>query len=137
MILYGLSWANFARLQRVQSCLWQIVCQLKIRTLITPFIEKVQWLPIKQQILSKHDLLVFKCLFRFPVSSVCIYQFGAISSISVKTKCVGWWEKIQRNETYSGVNFKIEKKKDCSQCAIATSTYCRDYNLQQYQATLK
>ena len=61
-LLYGVSKFNIAKLQRVQNALCRVVFRLDRMSHVTPFLEKLHWLPIQYRILFKYNLLVFKAI---------------------------------------------------------------------------
>ena len=61
-LLYGVSKSNIAKLQRVQNALCRVVFRLDRMSHVTPFLEKLHWLPIQYRVLFKYNLLVFKAI---------------------------------------------------------------------------
>ena len=51
-LLYGVSKSNIAKLQRVQYALCHIIFRLDKMSHVTPFLEKLHWLPIQHSYLS-------------------------------------------------------------------------------------
>ena len=61
-LLYGVSKSNIVKLQRVQNALCRIIFRLHKLSNVTPFLKKLDWLPIEHCILFKYNLLVFKAV---------------------------------------------------------------------------
>ena len=61
-LLYGVTRSSIAKLQRVQNALCRIVYRLDRMSHVTPYLEKLHWLPIQYRILFKYNLLVFKAI---------------------------------------------------------------------------
>ena len=60
--LYHTKKAYTVRLQRVQNALCCTVCKLNKFSHVTPFLQKLHWLPIHYHILFKYNLLTYKAL---------------------------------------------------------------------------
>ena len=78
-LLYGISKYNVAKLQKIQNALCRIVFRLDRTSRVTPFLQKLHWLPITCHILFKYNLITFKAI-KF---SQTIY----LSSL-IKTSCL-------------------------------------------------
>ena len=61
-LLYGVSKYNVAKLQKIQNALSRIVFRLDITSHVTPFLQKLHWLPITYRILFKYNLITFKAI---------------------------------------------------------------------------
>ena len=61
-ILYGLPENEIQKLQRIQNSAARLVTCTRLRDHITPILEKLHWLPIRQRIEFKILTLVFLCL---------------------------------------------------------------------------
>ena len=61
-LLDGVSKSNVAKLQRVQNALCRIIFRLDKMSHATPFLKKLDWLPIQYHFLVKYNLLVFKAM---------------------------------------------------------------------------
>ena len=59
-LLYGISKYNVAKLQKIQNALCRIVFRLDRTSHVTPFLQKLHWLPITYRILFKYNLITFK-----------------------------------------------------------------------------
>ena len=80
-LLYGISKYNVAKLQKIQNALCRIVFRLDRTSHVTPFLQKLHWLPITYRILFKYNLITFKAInFSQPIY---------LSSL-IKTSCLTW-----------------------------------------------
>ena len=61
-LLYGISKYNVAKLQKIQNALCRIVFRLDRTSHVTPFLQKLHWLPITYHILFKYNLITFKAI---------------------------------------------------------------------------
>ena len=61
-LLYGISKYNVAKLQKIQNALCRIVFRLDRTSHVTPFLQKLHWLPITYRILFKYNLITFKAI---------------------------------------------------------------------------
>ena len=61
-LLYGVSKYNVAKLQKIQNALCRIVFRLDRTSHVTPFLQKLHWLPITYRILFKYNLFTFKAI---------------------------------------------------------------------------
>ena len=61
-LLYGESKYNVAKLQKIQNALCRIVFRLDRTSHVTPFLQKLHWLPITYCILFKHNLITLKAI---------------------------------------------------------------------------
>ena len=61
-LLYGLPESDILKLQRVQNIAARLVCQIKRKEHITPYLRELHWLPIHQRIIYKLLLYTFKAL---------------------------------------------------------------------------
>ena len=78
-LLYGISKYNVAKLQKIQNALCRIVFRLDRTSHVTPFLQKLHWLPITYRILFKYNLITFKAInFSQPIY---------LSSL-IKTSCL-------------------------------------------------
>ena len=78
-LLYGVSKYNVAKLQKIQNALCRIVFRLDRTSHVTPFLQKLNWLPISYHILFKYNLITFKAIkFSQPIY---------LSSL-IKTSCL-------------------------------------------------
>ena len=81
-LLYGISKYNVAKLQKIQNALCRIIFRLDRTSHVTPFLQKLHWLPITYHILfvqSKYNLITFKAIkFSQPIY---------LSSL-IKTSCL-------------------------------------------------
>ena len=59
---YGVSNYNVAKLQKIQNALCRIVFRLDRTSHVTPFLQKLHWLPITYRILFKYNLITFKAI---------------------------------------------------------------------------
>ena len=62
LLLYGVSKYNVAKLQKIQNALCRIVFRLDRTSHVTPFLQKLHWLPITYRILFKYNLITFKAI---------------------------------------------------------------------------
>ena len=53
-LLYGISKANITKLQRVQNAFCRTVYKLNRLSHVSPYLNKLHWLPIEQRILFKY-----------------------------------------------------------------------------------
>ena len=60
--LYGVSKYNVNKLQKIQNALSRIVFRLDRTSHVTPFLQKLHWLPITYCILFKYNLITFKAI---------------------------------------------------------------------------
>ena len=78
-LLYGVSKYNVSKLQKIQNALCRIVFRLDRTSHVTPFLQKLHWLPITYRILFKYNLITFKAIeFSQPIY---------LSSL-IKTSCL-------------------------------------------------
>ena len=61
-LLYGLPDSQIGRLQRVQNTCARLICGCSKFSRITPFLRDLHWLPVRQRILFKILLIVYKAL---------------------------------------------------------------------------
>ena len=61
-LLYGVNKYNVAKLQKIQNALCRIVFSLDKTSHITPYLQKLHWLPISYCILFKYNLITFKAI---------------------------------------------------------------------------
>ena len=78
-LLYGVSKYNVAKLQKIQNALYRIVFKLDRTSHVTPFLQKLHWLPIIYRILFKYNLITFK--------AIKFFQPIYLSSL-IKTSCL-------------------------------------------------
>ena len=93
-LLYGVSKYNVAKLQKIQNALCRIVFRLDRTSHVTPFLQKLHWLPITFCILFKYNLITFKAIkFSQPIylssliktSCLMCGNHLSLSSVSHKT----------------------------------------------------
>ena len=53
---------NVAKLQKIQNALCRIVFRLEKTSHVTPYLQKLHWLPISYRILFKYNLITFKAI---------------------------------------------------------------------------
>ena len=53
---------NVAKLQKIQNALCRIVFRLDKTSHVTPYLQKLHWLPISYGILFKYNLITFKAI---------------------------------------------------------------------------
>ena len=92
-LLYGVSKYNVAKLQKIQNALCRIVFRLDRTSHVTPFHQKLQWLPISYHILFKYNLITFKAIkFSQPIylssliKTSCLTRENRLSLSSVSHK---------------------------------------------------
>ena len=61
-LLYGLSDTQISRLQRIQNSAARLVKRTPVRQPISPILQELHWLPVKQRIKYKILLLILQCL---------------------------------------------------------------------------
>ena len=61
-LLYGLPESQIGRLQRVQNTCARLICGSSKYSRITPVLRDLHWLPVRQRILFKILLIVYKAL---------------------------------------------------------------------------
>ena len=61
-LLYGVNKYNVAKLQKIQNALYRIVFRLDKTSHVTPYLQKLHWLPISYRILFKYNLITFKAI---------------------------------------------------------------------------
>ena len=84
-LLYGLSKYNVAKLQKIQNALCRIAFKLDRTSHVTPFLQKLHWLPITYRILFKNNLTTFKAIKFFQP----IYLLSLI-----KTSCLTFGNRL-------------------------------------------
>ena len=67
-LLYGVNKYNVAKLQKTQNALCRIVFRLDKTSHVTPYLQKLHWLPISYRILFNYNLITFKAI-KFPQPS--------------------------------------------------------------------
>ena len=96
-LLYGVRKYNVAKLQRIQIALCRVVLRLDRTSHVTPFLQKLHWVPITCCILFKYNLITFKAIkFSQPIylssliktSSLTRGNHLSLSSVSHK-KAIG------------------------------------------------
>ena len=70
-LLYGLPESEILKLQRVQNIAARLVCQIKRKEHITPYLRELHWLPIHQRIIYKLLLYTFKALHDEAPTYIC------------------------------------------------------------------
>ena len=61
-LLYGVNKYNVAKLQKIQNALCRIGFRLNKISHVTPYLQKLHWLPISYCILFKYNLITFKAI---------------------------------------------------------------------------
>ena len=61
-LLYGVNKYNVAKLQKIQNALCRIIFRLDKTSHVTPYLQKLHWLPISYCILFKYNLITFKAI---------------------------------------------------------------------------
>ena len=61
-LFYGVSEYNVGKWQKIQNALCRIVFRLDQTSHVTPFLQKLHWLPITYSILLKYNLITFKAI---------------------------------------------------------------------------
>ena len=92
-ILYSVSKYNVAKLQKIQNALCRIVFRLDRTSHVTPFLQRLHWLPITYRILFKYNLITFKAIkFSQPIylssliKTSCLMHGNCLSLSSVSHK---------------------------------------------------
>lgn len=70
-LLFGISQYNLNRLQRIQNCAARIITGTKKYDHITPALQKLHWLPVKQRIYFKILLLTYKAIITEAPDYIC------------------------------------------------------------------
>ena len=90
-LLYGVSKYNVAKLQKIQNAICRIVFRLDRTSHVTPFLQKLHWLPITYRIL--YNLITFKAIkFSQPIylasliKTSCLTRGNRLSLSSVSHK---------------------------------------------------
>ena len=90
ILLYGIS---KYKLQKIQNALCKIVFRLDRTSHVTPFLQKLHWLPITYRILFKYNLITFKAInFSQPtylsslIKTSCLKRGNCFSLSSVSHK---------------------------------------------------
>jgi len=60
--LYGITDSWFRRLQAVQNATARLITGVQRKDHITPILQQLHWLPVRERVIFKHALLVFKAL---------------------------------------------------------------------------
>ena len=85
-LLYGVSKYNVAKLQKIENALCRIVLRLDRTSHVTPFLQKLHWLPTTYHILFKYNLITFKAIkFSQPT-----YLSSLIKTSSLKLVEIGY-----------------------------------------------
>ena len=61
-LMFGISEASLIKLQKVQNYTARLICGVKIREHITPYLKQLHWLPVRSRLQYKLLLLVHKAL---------------------------------------------------------------------------
>ena len=61
-LLYSVNKYNVAKLQKIQNALCRIVFRLDKTSHVTPYHQKLHWLPISYRILFKYNFITFKAI---------------------------------------------------------------------------
>ena len=79
-LLYGLNKYNVAKLQKIQNALCRIVFRLDKTSHVTPYLQKLHWLPISSSILFKYNLITFKAIkFSQPTYSSTLIKSSSLT----------------------------------------------------------
>ena len=70
-LLYGLPDSDIHKLQRLQNTAARLVCGVKRKEHITPYLRELHWLPIQQRIIYKLMLLSFKATHDLAPIYIC------------------------------------------------------------------
>ena len=94
--------STLAPLQRVQNAAARLVLGLKQSDHITPALKELHWLPIKQRILYKLSILVYKSLHHeAPVYLTELFNYisdNAVSHLCVLQTTINWMTRLQFGE---------------------------------------
>ena len=85
-LLYGVSKYNVSKLQKIQNALCRIVFRLDRTSHVTPFLQKLHWLPISYRILFKYNLITFKAIKFSQLKTSCLTCGNRLSLSSVSHK---------------------------------------------------
>jgi len=90
-VLYGSSYMNIDKLQRVQNTLARVVSKTHRRDHITPVLADLHWLPVRYRIEYKIALLTYKAL-TISNRSICQNSFVSarlqdVYDLAVPTSC--------------------------------------------------
>ena len=114
-LLYDVSKYNVAKLQKIQNALCRIVFRLDRTSHVTPFLQKLHWLPITYRILFKYNLITFKAIkFSQPIylssliktSCLTCGNHLSLSSVSHKKAIVrqgGFPHRMEQTSTISTI----------------------------------
>ena len=61
-LLYGMNKYNVAKFQKIQNTLCRIVFRLDKTSHVTPYLQKLHWLPISYHTLLKYNLITFNAI---------------------------------------------------------------------------
>ena len=61
-LLYGVNKYTLAKLQKIQNALYRIVFRFDKTSHVTPYLQKLHWIPISYRILFKYNLITFKAI---------------------------------------------------------------------------
>ena len=70
-LLLGISQYNIDRLQRIQNCAARIISNTRKYDHITPVLQKLHWLPVKQRIHFKILLITYKAIIKEAPEYIC------------------------------------------------------------------
>ena len=61
-LLYGLNKFSVGQLQKVQNALCRMIFNLDRKCHVSPYLERLHWLPVHYRVLFKYNLLTYKAL---------------------------------------------------------------------------
>ena len=92
-LLYGVNKYNVAKFQKIQNALCRIVFRLDKTSHVTPYMQKLQWLPISYHILFKYNLSTVKAIkfsqlsyLSYLIKSSSLTHGNQLSFSSVRSK---------------------------------------------------
>ena len=61
-LLYGLNKSSVWQLQKVQNALCRFIFNLNRKSYVSPYLQRLHWLPVHYRVLFKFNLLIYKAL---------------------------------------------------------------------------
>ena len=110
-LVYGVSKYNVAKLQKIRNALCRIVFRLYGTSHVTPFLQKLHWLPITYRILFKYNLITFKAMkFSQPTYLSSLIKTSSLTGanrLSLSSVCPR--KAIGRRGFYNGFPHRMEQ----------------------------
>ena len=101
-LLSGVTQAQLSRLQRVQNCAARLVTRTNRAEHITPVLEQLHWLPVKQRVIFKILLQVYRSLNNSAPEYICELLHARAPTRSLRSNSEGLQLAVPRTRTAWG-----------------------------------